>query len=84
MRFSELTNKYSGLYRYEEVRDRQSVMIVLKHNLGRRWSEFIKTSAENSFRGIIDPPLKIQIFEDSIALRIPISNNQSPPDGEEP
>ena len=70
--FFQLNHKYSGLFQHEQIKDLHAVTFILKHNLGRNWSEYVKASAEKTLTSILGSPPKTEIFEGSIRIKIPL------------
>lgn len=77
IKFFQLNNKYSGLYQHEELNTSRTVTFILKHRLGKHWSEYLEAVASSGFKDILDSPPETEIFEDSISIKIPIQKENT-------
>jgi len=75
--FSTFT-KYSGLHKTEITRIDGDYAIVLKHELGRNWSIFLKHYSESAFKARLGITPETEIDQFQVLLRLPSTSDKGP------
>jgi hypothetical protein len=66
----KLMCKYKGYARYELESDESGYTVILVHDLGEKWSNFLRHVVEGGMRSITGIVPKFEVSQDSLIVRI--------------
>jgi hypothetical protein len=66
----KLLCKYKGYARYELESDESGYTVILVHDLGEKWSNFLRHVVEGGMRSITGIVPKFEVSQDSLIVRI--------------
>ena len=66
-----LFGKYSGSQKCEIERDGENIILVLRHNLGEKWSLFLKNFLGEAIKTVTGKPTQCELVNQAVFFRFP-------------
>ena len=64
-------SQHSNWYQFQSLKNNGKINLLLRHNLGRKWSTYLKAYYSTLFKELLNMNIKSEIGENSLEILIP-------------